>query len=226
MGRPREFDRVEALRVAMKLFWQRGFEGVSVSDLTAAMDIATPSFYAAFGSKATLYRETLECYQKRARALSTCPLESDLPLREAIERVLNMAIATVTELSPSPGCMIANGLLAVSPEHRELAELPASLRRGLIAALESRLQIAAERGELMPGTNAATLARYFAAIVQGISIQARDGSSEADLRALVRFALEMLPTPPRARTQQARAPQVRTVRGRTSRKPLRKMGKD
>jgi AcrR family transcriptional regulator len=193
MARPREFDRQAALQIATKLFWQRGFEGVSVSELTGAMNIATPSFYAAFGSKADLYREALECYQHRPGALSTCPLEIDIPVRDAVERVLRMAIATVCELSPSSGCMIANGLLAASPEHDGLAEITANLRGGLIAALEQRLVIAVKRGELAIGTDARTLARYFSAIVQGISVQGLDGAGKVELERLVQFALNGLP---------------------------------
>ena len=61
-GRPRGFDRDSALRCAMLLFWERGYEATSISDLTAAMGINSPSLYAAFGSKEALFRESIELY--------------------------------------------------------------------------------------------------------------------------------------------------------------------
>jgi TetR/AcrR family transcriptional regulator, copper-responsive repressor len=229
MGRPREFDRHNALQIAMRLFWQRGFEGVSVADLTAAMNIAAPSFYAAFGSKAALYREALECYQHRPGALRICPLQMQPPVREAVGRVLRMAIATVAELSPSAGCMIANGMLAVSPELAELAELPAGLRRGLVEALEMRMERAIEHGEIAAGSSAKTLARYFAAIVHGVAIQGRDGASREQLEQLVEFALGVLPIATTAQSGRAsrtkrsapRGDRNRTRRGSSSSRKTR-----
>jgi len=70
MARPREFNRQAALKIAMDLFWKHGYEGVSIAELTTAMKIAPPSLYAAFGSKAELYKEAIDAYQSRPGALS------------------------------------------------------------------------------------------------------------------------------------------------------------
>jgi AcrR family transcriptional regulator len=192
MGRPREFDRGDALQTAMRLFWRNGFEGVGVTDLMEAMNISPPSFYAAFGSKTDLYREALAVYVNRPRAVSPRLLAGDVPITVAIRTLLRAAIYTVTELTPAAGCMIANGLLAVGPGHRDLAELTASLRRDLVLALERRLEQAVEGGELGTGVQPASLARYFATIVQGISVQAHDGASKKELEGIVAQALDTL----------------------------------
>jgi len=63
-GRPRGFDRDEALESAIRLFWTRGYEATSISDLTQAMDITPPSLYAAFGDKKRLFLEAVERYEQ------------------------------------------------------------------------------------------------------------------------------------------------------------------
>ena len=63
-GRPREFDTDVALAEALRLFWQKGYEGTSLTDLTDAMGIPRPSLYAAFGNKETLFRRALDLYEK------------------------------------------------------------------------------------------------------------------------------------------------------------------
>ena len=63
-GRPRTFDRAGALRRAMEVFWEHGYEGTSMSDLTAAMGIKSPSLYAAFGCKEELFREAVAYYNE------------------------------------------------------------------------------------------------------------------------------------------------------------------
>ena len=193
MARPREFDRAGALRAAMELFWQHGFEGVSVNDLIRAMNISPPSLYAAFGSKAELYREVLAEYQQRPCAVSTHVMTDDVSLTEGIRRLFHLSIMTVTELSPPAGCMISNGLLAVGPDHGDLAEMTASLRRGLISGLQARFERAVARGELPPETDPPTLARYYSAIIQGISIQAHDGASRTELEGIIELSLAGLP---------------------------------
>lgn len=62
-GRPRSFDKEAALERAMEVFWRLGYEGASMTDLTAAMGIASPSLYAAFGSKEALFRQALDHYR-------------------------------------------------------------------------------------------------------------------------------------------------------------------
>src|SRR5262245_59406118 len=61
-GRPREFDTDQALDRALEVFWRKGYEGASISELTEAMGINRPSLYAAFGNKEELFRKALDRY--------------------------------------------------------------------------------------------------------------------------------------------------------------------
>ncbi|HYP63584.1 MAG TPA: TetR/AcrR family transcriptional regulator [Acidocella sp.] len=186
-GRPREFDRDEALHVAMKLFCKHGYEGVSIAELTAAMNISPPSLYAAFGSKEALFREALELYTKRP----------DLPhfraascIREQIKALLYDTVRAATDPDYPAGCMVVAGMLACKPENEELAESVADLRTARCEMVNQHLQEAVASGQLPPETDTQAVGRFIMALAQGIAIQAHDGAPAEELYALVDVALQ------------------------------------
>jgi AcrR family transcriptional regulator len=178
-GRPRGFDREQALDVAMRLFWRHGYEGVSVGDITVRLGIAAPSLYAAFGSKAELYRAALERYEEISDFLDLDGMGEAATLELAVRRVLDAGVRAVTSRDRERGCMISDGLVACGEAHRDLAADLARRRRKLRAALARALE------RWVDGTSARSLARYVTALLQGLSIQARDGASAAELRTIV-----------------------------------------
>jgi AcrR family transcriptional regulator len=193
IGRPRGFDRDAALQIALQLFWRHGYEGVSVSDLTRAIGIAPPSLYAAFGSKADLYREVLELYQRRPTAGAIRTFQQDGPIHDSVMALLRGAVRAATDPDYPAGCMVTAGLLYCGPEHEALAHTTADLRASRHAAITERLQRAIDEGELAPDSDAPTMARYLCALMQGIAIQARDGATAEQLQALVDMAMHCWP---------------------------------
>ena len=192
-GRPRGFDRTAALDAAMALFWRRGFTATSIADLCAAMGIASPSLYAAFGSKEALYAEALARYVDRTAPLLWAPLEAAPTARAGIEAFL---LASATALPARPGkpagCMVA--LSAVGDEGcPALGRRVTEARADAFARLKARIARGLASGELPFGTDCAALARFYLAVQQGMSIQARDGASAADLEAVARHAMEAWP---------------------------------
>ena len=173
---PRTFDRDQAVDIAMCLFWRHGYEGVSLNDLTAAIGIAPPSLYAAFGSKAGLYREALDRYSGMPKALNT--LSQMTNLRDVVETLLNSAIDAITEPGEERGCMISSGMIQCGEDHADLARELAE-RRGLM-----RDTIAHKLKPWLDRDRAASLSRYLVTILQGLSVQARDGASREDLRQI------------------------------------------
>jgi AcrR family transcriptional regulator len=175
-GGPRTFDRDQAVDIAMRLFWRHGYEGVSLNDLTAAIGIAPPSLYAAFGSKAGLYREALDRYSGLPRALSN--IGETASLHETVETLLNRAVDAVTDPDEERGCMISSGMIQCSEDYadlaRELAERRGMMRDTITLKLESWLD----------RDHAAPLSRYLVTVLQGLSVQARDGASREDLKQI------------------------------------------
>lgn len=163
----------------MRLFWRCGFEGVSVGDLTRAIGIAPPSLYAAFGSKAGIYREALARYEEGVGFLDLSPLRSAATLAQAVRLLLEGAVKSVTNPDRERGCMISSGMISCHPDHEEIAR-EAAARRG---AMHEKIASALE--PFTQGEEAYRLARYLAAVMQGMSIQAKDGANSVELQEIV-----------------------------------------
>ncbi len=192
-GRPRGFDPEVVLERALMVFWAQGYEGASIADLTQAMEITAPSLYAAFGSKLELYRRVLALYRAR-RSKTTLDLLAEEPTAfAAIRKILYGAASEFSDRRHPPGCMIATAVLKCAPENEEAAKTAAALRVGSVAALTRRFEEALASGELRPGTAPHSLARFYGAIVQGLSVQAQDGADEATLQGIVEIALTAWP---------------------------------
>ena len=195
-GRPREFDRCEALQIAVKLFCQHGYEGVSIADLTQAMNISPPSLYAAFGSKEALYREALSSYQQRRNPWN---IENAGSIRDQVAALLRDTVCAVTDSSHPAGCMVVAGMLNCAAENQSLARTLSDLRNAQCKGFAEHLQAGLKNGELPPDTDIAALGRYLTALVQGIAIQAKDGATRAELLALVEVAMTHWPASPCAK---------------------------
>ncbi|MGJ5181452.1 TetR/AcrR family transcriptional regulator [Bradyrhizobium oligotrophicum] len=178
-GRPWSFDRDGAIETAMLLFWQHGYEGVSVGDLTKAIGVAPPSLYAAFGSKAGLYQLAMARYEETMGCLDEAAIASAESLPAAVRWLLEGAVRNVTQRPHERGCMISSGLVACHPDHAALAQDAAARREALRARIAQALSSFAEHDQIQ------RLARHLAAVMQGISIQARDGVTLSELGVIV-----------------------------------------
>ncbi|MEN2990486.1 TetR/AcrR family transcriptional regulator [Tistrella sp. BH-R2-4] len=178
-GRPWSFDRDKAIETAMRLFWRHGYDGVSIGDLTKAIGIAPPSLYAAFGSKAALYGEAVLRYEQTVGWLDMTAIRSATSLAGAVRALLEQAVKSVTDPALEPGCMISSGMITCHPEHASLARDAAARRDAMRERIAEALQPFAGTDEIRQ------LARHLAAVMQGISIQARDGSPPRALQDIV-----------------------------------------
>jgi len=191
-GRPREFDRDQALRKAMLLFWQHGYEGTSMSALVEALGIASARIYAAFGSKEQLFREAVALYEEGEGGFAPRALEQ-ASLRDAIGSMLRDAVLTYTRRGRPHGCLVVSSASSVSPDGEGVRDWLGSHRRQRTAAIIARLQQAQAAGELAADLSVQALGDHFATVLHGISVQARDGISRERLLAMVEVALAPLP---------------------------------
>ncbi len=191
-GRPRNFNRTEKLAQAMALFWDRGYEGASIADLTMAMGITAQSLYAAYGSKAALYREALAHYQGTLGSYVAEILAAPIDTMTAMEQVLRQAVVEFTQADRPRGCMVSLGALACADEHRAEAEYVGRLREAAVEVLALRLRQGVAAGDVRADADPRALARYVGAMIQGLSIQARDGASRQELEPLVDTACQAL----------------------------------
>lgn len=187
-GRPRSFDRDLAVTTAMSLFRRHGYEGVTLAMLTQAIGVAPPSLYAAFGSKAGLYREALDRYAE-TMALGLLPEgDADVTLDQAVAAMFDRAILSVTASPVERGCMISTGLLGCHPDHDEIAET-VRLKRMALAECFAR-----DLGRWLPAQRCGDVAAFLCAVLQGIAVQARDGTTVERLRTIAANARSCVAT--------------------------------
>src|SRR5687767_7385115 len=137
-GRPRGFDEKKALDAALDVFWRKGYEGASLSDLTDAMGINRPSLYAAFGNKEALFRRVLEHYAEGPAGYVPKALEARTA-RAVFERLLSGAIDLVTCPDNPRGCLAVQGALACGDEAAAARKDVAALRATGETLLRRRL---------------------------------------------------------------------------------------
>lgn len=189
-GRPRAFDRDSAVTNAMHLFWQHGYEGASLDRLRLAMGgISSASFYAAFGSKELLFRETLQRYLDKHGGVVAALRNTGLPARERLEGALLGSVDVQTETTHPSGCMITLSATIVSQAGATLQALTAAYRDETRVALSDCIADGISSGALSPKADIAALVSLFDALLLGISIQARDGVAVASIRAAVQLAM-------------------------------------
>lgn len=182
-GRPRGFDRDQALERALKTFWRLGYEGASITDLTDAMGVTTPSLYTAFGSKAELYKEALDRYRALTSPASNA-LTEEPTAKAAFARLLRETAAAFSDPENPPGCMISTAVLTCAEENAGVADYARALRDNALETYQSRIEKGMTDGDL-PGTaDARKLARFYGAVVQGMSVQAQDGADHATLLSI------------------------------------------
>jgi AcrR family transcriptional regulator len=190
-GRPISFDKDAALEAAMLLFWERGYEGTSMVDLTQAMGLNPSSIYAAFGDKHALYSLAVTRYMDSRAQYATRALEE--PTLERVLRALfDNTVAFLTTPGHPPTCMTLAGAMGCSVDATPARDLMTEIRKQNEVAIRQRLLKARKNGELPKGINADDFTRYLSSILAGLSIQAANGSTKSELKRTGQMALRHL----------------------------------
>lgn len=192
-GRPRSMDKDAALDIAVRLFWERGYEGTSIADLTTAIGITPPSLYASFGSKEELFSLALDRYVVRETTERHERLEEAKTAFEGVTFYLHDAARSATQEGCPRGCAIANAVLQHAEENARVAHSVAARRAAAFEALERRFERAVSEGELKEDTDTRGLARFYGAVVQGMAAQASDGACNETLCGIIKLALSGWP---------------------------------
>lgn len=186
-GRPRSFDRDEALEKALHAFWQHGYEATSVADLTRLLGIGAPSLYAAFGDKRALLDAAVEAYARTDNGTFIDRALAEEPTAvAAVTRILREAAVGYTAPDRPRGCMVLSvGVSATTPD---VVAKMSELRELSFASIAARVRADVAAGVLPAGTDAEKLASYTAAVIQGLSAQARDGADRELLQRVAEVA--------------------------------------
>lgn len=189
-GRPREFDVEEALAAALRVFWEKGYDGASLTDLTEAMGITRPSLYAAFGNKEELFKRTLDLYETEKLTYVGTALAAPTA-RGVAERLLNGAVANST--SECRGCLGVIASVGCSGKESPIRQDIQARAESARGAIVERLQRAIEEGDFTLPVEAEAMTGYLVAVMQGISVQAGAGATREQLQEVAEATLAIWP---------------------------------
>lgn len=192
-GRPRSFDRDAALEIAMRLFWQHGYEATSLAQLTAAIGVGAPSLYAAFGDKEALFLETVARYQARGGDQTEALWGNFKTAREAVSSVLAESAIRLTDPASPRGCMVVLSAISCSDQAARVQKELSDCRARWEKQMKQRILRGISEGDVPETTNAGALASFYMAVLQGMSLHAKDGASRERLKEIGQAAMQAWP---------------------------------
>ena len=192
-GRPREFCTEQALAAALRVFWSKGYEGASLTELTEAMGITKPSLYAAFGNKEALFHKALDLYEAEKLDYMRTALEQP-SARAVVEHLLRGAADMQTSHCDPKGCMGVIHMTACGSEAESIKTDVIARRASSQAALVERLERAKREGDLPADADIAGLTQYLYAVLQGMAVQAGSGATRCQLERVIAISLQCWPS--------------------------------
>ena len=193
MSRPRKFDTDKALESAMLVFWRNGYEGSSLSELTAAMEINRPSLYGTFGDKEQLFFKALERYLADYGSKGVARLKEYDDITEAIAAFLDSIVEQLTNSQLPSGCLIANCTLECGDRFAKIGRRLRQCHAETEQALYNRLELAQAQGQISEAEDIRALAQFFTMTMLGMGAMARSNPNPVAIRQLAKTALRVLP---------------------------------
>ncbi len=192
LGRPRAFCEEAALEAAMRVFWEKGYEGTSLTDLTDAMGINRPSLYATFGDKEALFRKVMQHYEEGPASYIRNAL-SQPTARAVFEAVVLGAVHMLSNPRNPRGCLSVQGALATSDEAVPIKDAMTKWRRQGEVDIRERFKRALAEGDLAGDIDPGDLTRYLSILITGLGVQAANGATKAEMTRAANLTFRTLP---------------------------------
>lgn len=192
-GRPRAFDRTQALNKALEIFWRQGYAPASVAELCKAMEINPPSLYATFGNKASLFLEALRHYEHTYWDAPARRFLAEPDVHAAVEQFFREAAEILLSPETPCGCMVVLAAVNISEDEKEIIAAVRALRLATKNMFADRFRRAIQDGQIPADTDVPALAGALNTLLEGLSLQARDGLFQSELKAIAAHAVRMLP---------------------------------
>ena len=192
VGRPRSFDKEEALKKAMHVFWEKGYEGTSMADLIESIGMKAPSLYAAFGNKDAIFKEVVQKYLPIVVNGQLATLNNTSDIVEAVQNTLKECVRLFTSPDNPHTCLIMTAAINASPEHQDHVVSLRAMREDYRNAWVKRFEIAEQERQLTGQLSPQQLADFYVTLIQGMSLRAKDGANKQDLTRTAEIALQIL----------------------------------
>ena len=193
VARPREFNETDAVRLASKAFWTRGYQATSIRHLEEATGLAAGSIYKAYGSKRDLFLLCLEQYMKEDSYLALLMRMFDKPIEESLRRIFDTIIDSTDDGNPRPvGCLVSNLVSELLNVDAELGDSAVTGLQEMQRALRIRVKWAKENGELPAGEDEDALGSYLMVLIQGMLMMSTSTKDVGAMRAARDVAIARL----------------------------------
>lgn len=176
----------------MRVFWEKGYEGARMNDLTSAMGINRSSLYTIFGDKEALFHRAIQRYKDGPVAFVWDSVREPTA-RRTVEVLLQKAVDLLADPRNPRGCLSIQGALAAGTEAESIKEALIAFRKNGEATLKKRFAQAQKEGEISRDFHAGDLARYILTLLTGLGVQGANGATKAQLQTIVDIALRSLP---------------------------------
>ncbi|MGF1759329.1 TetR/AcrR family transcriptional regulator [Photobacterium sagamiensis] len=192
-GRPRGFDRDQALQAAINVFWEKGYDGASMKDLTGAMGINAPSLYAVFGDKHQLYLEAIDRYSNDDGCAPLVAFESEPDIEKAIVAFMKAAIDYASNRKGSPkGCFLGSCVSTTAGQVDGATERLQKAITDTDERLAQRFEQEVRLGNLPEGFPSLQRAQLMFDLRQGHVLRARAELDSATMVADLTFRAKMI----------------------------------
>ena len=181
-----------ALEAAMRVFWEKGYEGTSLTDLTDAMGINRASLYSTFGDKESLFRQALARYGEGPAAYLKVALKEPTA-RGVVEELLKGVVNLLGNPENPRGCLSTQGALATGLGAQPIKNALIEWRKSAEKEIQKRIKRARREGDLPEDINIGDLTRYLSSVIYGLGIMAANGDTKTDLMRVVDMTLRTLP---------------------------------
>jgi len=192
VGRPRSFDKEEALKKAMHVFWEKGYEGTSMADLIESIGMKAPSLYAAFGNKDAIFKEVVQKYLPIVVNGQLATLNNTSDIVEAVQNTLKECVRLFTSPDNPHTCLIMTAAINASPEHQDHVVSLRAMREDYRNAWVQRFERGEQERQLTGQLSPQQLADFYVTLIQGMSLRAKDGANKQDLTRTAEIALQIL----------------------------------
>lgn len=173
MSRTKDFDEKEVLQKAVCVFWNKGYNATSLTDLTDGLGISRSSLYDTFGNKRQLYLKALDAYQQQYGGQLCTLIRESVSAKAAIEGLLNLVAADLLSDKQRKGCFMVNAGIELAAHDAEVNNLICQSEQQLEQAFLKVIQQGQERSEISKDKDSQAIARFFGNTVKGMQVSAK-----------------------------------------------------
>ena len=192
MARSKQFDERQALVSAMLVFWEKGYEGTSISDLEQAMGLKRTSIYNTFGNKSAIFERVMTCYKESMMSALFAAMDEAPDIREGMRRLLNGALDTHFDEDSPGGCLVVLSLMESGQHDEQSLDSMQQTIHELKNAVQARLNKAKKSGELSRHLDAGSTATTITTTMTGMMVMGKANFTRASLKKTVNQVVSLL----------------------------------